>query len=488
MRRLIAGFALAFLLGLGGLVLGRTWLLESRQIAAEPASAIAIDAEIAARHLAGAIRIRTISHGTGAKAEAKAFRKLHAYLAKTYPRVHAALTRETVADFSLLYHWKGTDPDLKPLLLLAHLDVVPIEPGTIAAWTHPPFDGVVAEGFVWGRGAMDDKASLIAIFEAVEYLLQEDFQPARSIYLAFGHDEEIGGFQGGAAIAELLKSRGIVFEFTLDEGLVIAIDQMPGVKAPVALIGVAEKGYVSLELLARAEGGHSSMPPPETAIGRLARAIRRLERHPMPAALRGPAAEMFAAVAPEMDFSLRLQFANRWLFDPFLLRRLEEMPATNGMIRTTTAPTMLAGGIKDNVLPSEVRAVVNFRTLPGETSAGVIDHVKRALDDPGVAVRSLDPVFEPSPVSATDSAPFRLLTRTIREIFPDVIVAPGLVLGGTDTKHYVGLSEASFRFLPLRLTSDDLKGIHGTNERLAVTNVGEIVHFYTQLMRSAGGQ
>ncbi|MGB1548335.1 MAG: M20/M25/M40 family metallo-hydrolase, partial [Alphaproteobacteria bacterium] len=314
------------------------------------------------------------------------------------------------------------------------------------------------------------------------------FQPERTIYFAFGHDEEVGGFKGAAAIAELLKSRGVTFEFTLDEGLAIAVNQMPGVKAPVALVGVAEKGYVSLELTAKAEGGHSSMPPAETAVGRLARAIRRLEENPMPAALKSPAAEMFAAAAPEMTFPLRLQFANRWLFDPLLLDRLKRKPATNGMIRTTTAPTMLAGGIKDNVLPSEVRAIVNFRTLPGETSEDVIAHVKRVLDDPLIAVAPFGPVFEPSPVSATDSAPFRLLARTVREVFPGVVVAPGLVLGGTDTKHYVGLSEASFRFLPLRLTAEDLKGIHGTNEKLAVANFGEVIQFYAQLMRSAGGR
>lgn len=488
MRRQSARFVFAFLLGLGFVVLGRTWLLESAQVLVEPLAPIAIDAELAARRLGGAIRIRTISHGGGDKVEAKAFRALHAYLAKTYPRVHAGLTRETVADFSLLYHWKGTDPARKPLLLLAHQDVVPIAPGTVTAWTQPPFDGVVANGFVWGRGAMDDKASVIAIFEAAEHLLKDGFQPKRSIYFAFGHDEEIGGFKGAAVIAELFEARGLHFEFTLDEGLVIAVDQMPGIEAPVALIGLAEKGYVSLELLAKAEGGHSSMPPPETAVGRLARAIRRLEDNPMPASLKGPAAEMFATVAPEMDFTFRLQFANRWLFDPLLLRRLEKKPATNAMIRTTMAPTMLAGGIKDNVLPSEVRAVINFRTLPGETSADVINHTTRVIDDPRIEVRTRGPVFEPSPISDAASPGFRLLARTIREVFPDAIVSPGLVFGGTDTKHYVGLTEASFRFLPLRLTADDLKGMHGTNERLSVINFGEIVRFYARLFQNAGGR
>ena len=250
-----------------------------------PASETIIDAEAAAGRLAESVRFQTISHETGGPPPAEALLGLRAYMVRNYPRLHRALKQEVVNNYSLLYTWEGRDKTAKPILLAAHMDVVPIEPGTESDWTHPPYAGVIADGHIWGRGVMDMKCSLMGILEAVEHLLDEDFSPQRTVYLAFGHDEEIGGSEGTAKIAELLTERGVRLDFTLDEGLVITDGIIPGVARPAALIGLAEKGLVNLKLTANGQGGHSARPPRHTSVGKLGKALHRLETNPMPARL-----------------------------------------------------------------------------------------------------------------------------------------------------------------------------------------------------------
>ncbi len=451
-----------------------------------PAEDIAIDKDAAAKRLAQSVRFRTVSHGPNVPIAEEAFHGLRDFLARSFPRVHKTLKREIINDYSLLYTWEGNDPKLKPILLAAHLDVVPVEPGTEGKWTHPPFSGAIADGFVWGRGTMDMKVSLMGILEAVEYLLARDFTPERTVYLAFGHDEEAGGAGGAAKIAELLAKRGVRLDFTLDEGLVVTHGIVPGVAKPAALIGLAEKGKVTLELTARGEGGHSSMPPVSTVAGKLGRALYRLETNQMPARLDSPAADMFTYLAPDMPFAWRVILANRWLSEPWLISRLEGALATNALIRTTTAPTIIQGGVKPNVLPSEARAVVDFRILPGDTVDDVVEHVRATVDDSNVTVRQVgSEPSEPSPVSDISSASFAALRKTIHQVYPDAVVAPGLVIGRTDSRRYVRLTDNSYRFLPMRLRGEDLKRIHGTDERIAIDNYAEIIHFYIQLLLNA---
>jgi len=486
MRRI----ALLFGLSLAILVLvlvGNTLRPGAAQEPAEAAPPLALERDEIAARLAAAIRIPTISRGDAAPADLAPFREHHALLVRQFPRLHAALEREQVAGGSLLYRWPGRDASAAPILLMGHLDVVPVEPGTEERWTHPPFSGTVDEQFVWGRGALDDRLSVLGIAEAVERLLQDGFSPRRTVYLAFGHDEESGGNQGAGAIAALLGQRGVQLDFTLDEGMgIVARGLVPAVDKDVALIGVAEKGYLTIELLAKASGGHSSTPPPDTSVGRLARALARLEADPLPEAVRGPVAAMFDRLAGESAFTMRLVLRNRWLFDPVLRAVLRGEPAQAAMLRTTTAPTLLRAGVKDNVLPSEARALVNFRILPGDDVAGVIDHVRRAVADPNVELRTVE-AREPSETSDPDSESFRLLARTIREVFPGAAVAPALVLGGTDSKHYGDVAGQSFRFVPLRLAPEDLKRIHGTDERIAIDGYLDVVRFFVQLVRNAAG-
>jgi carboxypeptidase PM20D1 len=465
------------------IVLFRTLAWRPAQLTVEPIRLIKIDDAVVDR-LAGAIRLPTVSQIAGPDADFTTFDALRRHLEGCFPWVFRTLTHEVVGDHSLLFTWSGEDPAAKPALLLAHLDVVPVESGTESAWSHGPFSGDIAQEFVWGRGTLDDKAGVMAILEAVELLLKQGFQPRRTVIVAFGHDEEIGGEAGAGRIAALLKSRGIRLRYVLDEGLAATQGIVPGLQKPAALVGVAEKGFASVELWADSPGGHSSMPPAQTAIGIVAAAIRALESHPMPAALDGPAALLFDRLGPEMPFLTRMALANRSIFGGLVLRQLEASPTTGALVRTTTAATIFQGGVKENVLPARARAVVNFRLKPGDTVVGVLAHVKKVVADPRVHVGLLagSAAREPSPVSSTISEAFRTIEQTIRQVLPSAVVAPALVVAGTDSRHYEDLADDVYRFLPLVLGPDDPPRIHGTNERVAIAVYRDCIRFYIQLL------
>ena len=448
----------------------------------------AVDSTSAAQRLAGALSIATVIHENPADVDWIKWRRLHEYLGEQFPRAHAALARETVADYSLLYTWPGSDPALSPVVLLAHQDVVPVEPGTEDTWTHPPFAGVVADGFVWGRGAIDDKASLMAILEATEWLLAQGVDPVRTLIFAFGHDEEVGGHQGAARIAALLRARGVRAWFTLDEGTTITNGVVPSVQRPVALLAVGEKGHVTLRLTATGEGGHSSIPPPETAVSRVARAVTRVQDNPVPQRLLPVVMDGFRRIAPEMSLPRRVALANEWLFAPLLRRAFAAQPGTNATTRTTTAATVISGGIKANILPTQACAEVNCRVLPGESVEDVEGHVRRAIDDPDVRIERFGSVSEPSQLAVTDSEAFALIARTITEVFSDAVVAPTIVPGLTDNRHYSAVRDNGYYFMPVRMAQEDLERLHSTNERISVRDYGEMVRFYVQLMRNVAGK
>ena len=335
-------------------------------------------------------------------------------------------------------------------------------------------------------GELDQPEDKAKLEKAVEWLLASGFQPRRTIYLAFGHDEEVGGAQGAAQIAIHLRRQGIRLQFVLDEGMMVTEGIVPGVADPVALVGIAEKGYADVELVAAAAGGHTSVPPSQTAAGILAGAIARLERSPMPALLAGPARQLFEYVRPEMSLAYRVLFSNLWLFEPFILRQLAAQPATNAVIRTTAAPTMLRGSNRPNVLPASAAAVVNFRMLPGDTIDDVLEHVRRTVNDARVTVQLYrENSQEPSKQSSIDSSGYTVIERSIREVFAGAVVAPALVVAATDARHYAPLATDVYRFAPLRVSSEDLVRFHGLNERIAVADYANAVRFYVQLVRNA---
>ncbi len=447
---------------------------------------VVIDEATAAQRLSGAVKFATISTASGAPIDTAAFLGFHAFLATSFPRVHAALKLEKVAGLSLLYTWTGTDSLAPPVVLMGHMDVVPVPEANLKDWTHAPFSGDVADGYVWGRGTMDDKVTVLAVLEAVEDLLSRGQRPSRTVYLTFGHDEEVGGRLGARAIVDTLVRRGVKPALVIDEGGVMTNGAIPGVQGLAAVVGIAEKGYLSLRLKARAEGGHSSMPTSRTAVGALSRAIAALEANQFPFVLDGPTRGMLEAMAPYSSFGRKMVFANLWLTGPLVTKMLSGTPTTAAMLHTTTSPTMLSAGIKDNVLPPEATAVVNFRIRPGETQATVMARVNAVIADTMISVTPTDSArVDPSPVSNVDSPAFRLIASTVRGMVPgqSVPVLPYLVGGGTDAKYWGPHSSNVFRFLAVPLEQGDATRIHGVNERMSVKSYGTAVTFYAQLLQ-----
>ncbi len=447
-----------------------------------------ISAKRGAENLAAAIRFRTITLAAGDPRPGQdgEWLALQTWLEATYPGAHAAMQKERVPNtLTLLYTWPGSDPSLKPLLLMAHQDVVPVNIGTESDWQGEPFAGEIIDGYVYGRGAIDNKGSLVALMEAAEALAASGFKPRRTLHFMFGHDEEVSGSGAQAGVA-LLKSRGVEPEFALDEGFMI-VNPSPLTGKPMGFIGIAEKGYVTLDIIATGEGGHSSTPPRDSAAVRLARAVVALDDNQMPSDLtKPPVSEMLQSAAQDMPFAQRLAFANLWLFKGMIDDQLADVPAGNAMIRTTTAPTMLTGSAKENVLAQRATATVNFRIHPNDTEADIIAHVKAVTSSiEGIEVevgRNGIRGADASNVSPTDNRGYAVIASVSEATLPGVPVAPGLVLGATDARYAEAITPNVYRFAPSVLTPDELTGFHGTNERTSVENMGRLARGYAQII------
>lgn len=481
---LLGGVVLALALVVGA----KTLTMPSRQVAATPVRPAAVDVAAVSERLAAAVRLKTIASQADVDANAGEFLALQAHLQASFPKTHVVLRREVIGKYGLLYSWDGSDPQAAPIALMAHQDVVPIAPGTDGDWEVAPFSGTQKDGFVWGRGAWDDKGNLMSIMEAVELRVGAGFQPRQTIYLVFGQDEELGGERGALQIARLMKERGIRLRYVLDEGMLITEGAIKGLDRPAALVGVAEKGTLTLQLVANATPGHSSMPPVvagTSAIGMLSDALARLEKDQMPLEIRGVARDTFESLAPEMRGLNRVLLSNLWLFRPLVESQLKTVPSTNASFRTTTALTVVKAGQAENVLPGRATALVNFRLLPGDTSDAVVDHVVRTIANPAIRVERLPVFAEASRVAATDAPGYRTIARTISELHPDIVVAPGLMIGGTDSRHFDLVAANVYKFSPMRARLEDLKRFHGTNERISTANYVELIQFYHQLIGNA---
>ena len=447
----------------------------------------AFNVDKAARHLSEAIQARTITLKAGDPGPGAGgpWEDLHVWMSTAYPGVHAAMKRYEVAEYSLLYEWTGSDASLDPIILMAHQDVVPVNFGTLDDWEAEPFSGEIKNGMIYGRGALDDKGSLVAILEACEALAQSRFRPKRTVYLMFGHDEEVSG-SGAQAMFQLLHDRGVRAEIVLDEGFFVIKDS-PLTGKPFGFIGVSEKGYVTLRITAHAEGGHSSTPPPDSANVRLARAIVALEEHQMKADFtKPPVSDLFRAAAADMGFVNRMALANMWLFGGMVESQMSAEGGANAMIRTTTAPTMLEGSVKENVLPQRATAVVNFRLHPNDTAEDVMAHVEavtRKIAGLEIVINGGGIGSEASPVSPSDNTPFAVLSAVASHVGGgDIAVGPALVLGGTDARFASKISDNVYRFQPSYVSMAEVAGFHGTNERLSVENIGRMVEGYAQII------
>lgn len=447
-----------------------------------------ISADAAAQHLSQAIRLKTVTYASGdpKPGEEGAWLQLHKWLTDTYPAAHQAMSRETVpGTLTLLYTWQGSDESLKPILLMAHQDVVPVNEGTSSDWEGAPFGGEVKNGYIYGRGAIDDKGNLVGIMEAADALAASGFQPRRTVYIMFGHDEEVSGSGAQAGIA-LLKSRGVSLEMALDEGFMV-INPSPMTGKAMAYIGVAEKGYVSATITATGEGGHSSTPPRDSATVRLSRAIVALDENQMPADFsKEPIKGLFAVSAADMPFTQRMALANLWLFQGMVEKGMAGVPVANAMIRTTTAPTMLEGSAKENVLAQRASVVVNFRIHPNDTEEDVLAHIRHVTR--GIEGIEIDMGTGgirgngASPISASDNRAYTVLANVAAATGNGAPVAPGLVLGATDSRYASAITDNVYRFAPAVLSPQDLTGFHGTNEKLSVENIGRLSKGYAQII------
>lgn len=438
----------------------------------------------AALHLSKAITFRTINTGDDETTDWEQFEGLARWIDETYPLCHAALTKRRINSHTLHFVWEGTDEALEPILLTAHQDVVPT--GERDKWRFDPFEGRIEDGYLWGRGTLDVKIQIVCILEAIETLLAEGYTPERSVHLCFGHDEEIGGYQGASKAASLFEEEGLSFCMLLDEGGAVTVGMLPGIDRPIATIGVGEKGYMDIKLSATSNGGHASMPQKKTALSTVARATARLQAQQMSVRLTEPVKQMFLAIGPAMPLANRIVISNLWLFKPLFLAMLAKTPSGNSMIRTTFAATMASGSQAPNVLPATAHTVFNIRILHGNTTDDVLGHAVTSIADNKVEVSALR-AENPSSLSPTSTREFSLLKQAVSAIFPEAIVTPYLLAGGSDARKYEKVCSSIYRFSPFKVDSSELSGVHSYNERISLDNISRGVTFFIDLVRNTTG-
>jgi carboxypeptidase PM20D1 len=445
---------------------------------------ITVNEILATKRLSQAIQIATVSNDDLSKFKPEPFKNFAQFLQLSFPLIDKNAERTLINDYSIIYKFEGTNPALKPILLMGHMDVVSVDEITLDNWTHPPFKGVIENNTIYGRGAIDDKSTVMSLMEAMELTLSQNKTLARTVYFAFGHDEEVGGKLGAQAVAAYFDKKDISFEFVLDEGgVILKKGMMPNIDKEIAIIGIAEKGFVNIRLVVEQDGGHSSTPPENTGPGILAQAIVKLENNPFPANLNFTNLT-FEKIGYYADTSAQIAMANQWITGPLIESVLLANSKTAASIRTTTAVTMLSGSSKSNVLPTKSTAVVNFRVMPGETVDTVRNHVEQTIDDPRVSLE----VFmanNPSSVSQTHTYGFSLLEQTLREFDNEILVAPYMVQGGTDSKYFYNLSDAIYRFMRVKVDNDLLSGMHGIDERIPVDDYIKGIQFFHELIRKS---
>ena len=435
--------------------------------------------------LATAVRFKTVSSQDTSKIDYRAFAELNEFLASTYPKTFEQLDVEYINTYSILLRWAGSDPSQNPVLFTAHTDVVPIEIGTEDGWQHPPFAGVIENNNLYGRGTLDDKQGVLSLLEATETLLEEGYQPRRTLVFGFGHDEEIGGGNGAAALAERMRELNLSFDWMVDEGGFVVRDTplLPG--RDLAMINVAEKGYVTLTLTTQAPGGHSSSPAKTGAIGTLARALDRIESNPFEPKLVEPMRSALTMMAAEMAQPERFLFNNLWLFDSLIAGQMAKDTTTQPMVRTTTALTMINAGIKENVIPQRAEAKVNFRLLPGDTVDMLIATITEIVDDPSVVITNDRWMDRPGVADANGNG-FAVISAATATVYPNALAIPSLLQATTDTRHYVNLAKDQYRFHGNSIDASQARSVHGTNEYISERSYNNAIAVARGMLKGAG--
>ena len=449
-----------------------------------------VHSERAQENLSKAIRIKTISHEDESQTDWGEFEKFHAFLREAFPLIHENLELENVSKASLLFYWKGTDENLDPIAFLAHQDVVPVANGTENDWTHPAFDGYNDGEFIWGRGALDMKNHLICLMESVETLLEEGYQPKRGVYICLGHNEEVvaGTGNGAREIALTLEKKGVHLDSIIDEGGAMLTAKVKGIiDANLTGIGVAEKGYADFKVTVTAKGGHSSQPPKHTALGILSKKVIKLENHQFKGKIMPFVSDLFTNVGKRTSYPARLVFCNLWLLKPLLLKAMTMIPPAASLVRTTTAVTMASGSPAANVLPQKASVTINFRIMPGESIESVRRHIEKYMGGENVEIEFIKGK-EPSLISPTETRAFDTLRRLSVSLDEKNIVAPYLVMGGTDAYNYENVCENIYRFAPFTIDTSLLLTTHSTNERIPVEQMAQGVTFFKRYIKIMSGE
>lgn len=482
MNKVISAFGIIFLIPCT-VILVKTIIFKSKQLQnIKHSQSVPLDRTSIIKRLSKILQYKTISYQDSLLVQNNEFLDLHAYIKTAFPLMHKVLKREVFSSYTLFYTWEGKNKVLEPILFSGHLDVVPAIQDAGNQWKHPPFSGYIDNEYIWGRGTLDNKGPVISIIESVEQLLKEGFEPERTICFVFTHDEEIGGINGASTIAKMFELNNLKFNYILDEGGTITNGMIPGIEKSVAMIGIAEKGALNIELTVNQIGGTSAIPPQNTSIGILSKAIYNLEKNQCSMMIAGATKQMFNYIGREMNFLNKSLFANLWIFSGTLKRRMSKSQTTHALLRTTTATTMFNGGVKVNVLPSEAKAVISFRVIQGDSVEDILKHIEKTISDKRVKIKILGYSIEPSPISEVDSQEFNHIQKSINEVFSDIIVTPYLWTGATNSKHFVKFTNNIYRFSPLYIDKKNSQSIHGINEKISIDNFLKCIEFYRQLI------
>jgi len=471
--------------GIGIFLLGILIFIVIKTITNKPANnlnGVTLEAlpENAITHMSQAIQIKTETPNDDYQFDTTAFMSYRKFVENTYPLIHKNLRRTIIDSFNYIYEWKGSDTTLLPMVLMAHYDVVPVEASAVKLWHANPYGGEVKENYIWGRGVLDDKASMISILEATEAQLAKGYQPKQTILLCFGADEESSG-KGATAMVKYFKDNNRKFDLVVDEGGEISTEHNQSVKAPIASIGVGEKGYVTLVLTAQKAGGHSSIPASQTAIDMLSNAIAKVSQNPMPTKLTPPIKAYLQNISAYNDnFFEKMQLSNLWLFQSSVVSSMTKNPSSNALVRTTLVPTVFNSGVRDNVIPTFATAYINSRILPGQSSKEVYEYVEKTINDTNIKITYYkNYMTEPSPTTDVNSKYYKRVEKAVRAVVKDVVVAPMLMVGATDSRNYREVSDGVVNFTPLT----DAKGYHGIDERLQISDLQKCINFYTILIK-----
>ncbi len=443
-----------------------------------PGDPVDFDKEAAIDALAALIRCKTVSYNDPALEDNAEFEKLIALLPSLYPRVFDVCSLQQLPDRALLFRWPGKHSG-DPAVLMAHYDVVPVDE---EKWEKPPFDAVIENGVLWGRGSLDTKVTFNAVLSAANHLIGTGYQPENDVYFAFSGGEEVNG-QGAVNIVNYFVDHQIQPALVVDEGGAVVENVFPGVKEPCGLIGIAEKGMLNAQYRVQSSGGHASAPPVKTPIGTLAQACRNVLKNPFKMHITKPAKEMFDTLGRRSTFLYKIIFANLWCFSPVLdlICRLSG-GELNALVRTTVAFTQMEGSNARNVIPTEATMVSNMRLNPADSVDGALAHLRKAIGNPQVEVTALEG-FEPSPISETGCDAWDKVSKAVAQTWQGCVVAPYLMVQCSDSRHYRDLSRHVYRFSAMDLTAEERKTIHGNNERVRLDCAHRAVEFYIRLMK-----